>query len=346
MPNLFSGRIGGRLFPRRLSSPQRPLFLVTLAPHPHSPLVCSACGELAGALLAAQAGGPRPVRQGRADARGAERTSRRRAHPQGLQHVIDAYRKVYYVAPASSKADASVVAVAELLAEMGRTFSPGEKDLRAAISRIRVPAPRISRQQVPLRGAVHHRADLQARTWTTMPRRARDLRGFVKHYPHNSLVAQARQELAELNQPKQPAATTAKKQQPVDEAHIQPPPPPNPDQATEPPIPVAQHKPGTALPLVTGIRLLVDARLHPRGHRCGRRGEVRSRTRAQSRPHLLRPAQYQAGVGAGGQELRCAGRIPEEDSRGAISAGIPRAWCWRWPTSPITRPSCCPIPTG
>ena len=49
------------------------------------------------------------------------------------QHVADAYRKVYYVAPDSSKADASVVAVAELLAEMGRQFQPGDKDLNAAI---------------------------------------------------------------------------------------------------------------------------------------------------------------------------------------------------------------------
>ena len=49
------------------------------------------------------------------------------------QHVADAYRKVYYVAPASSKADASVIAVAEILATMGRQFQPGEKDLRSAI---------------------------------------------------------------------------------------------------------------------------------------------------------------------------------------------------------------------
>src|SRR5664279_3978622 len=35
------------------------------------------------------------------------------------QKVADAYRKVYYVSPASSKADASVMAVAEILAEMG-----------------------------------------------------------------------------------------------------------------------------------------------------------------------------------------------------------------------------------
>ena len=38
------------------------------------------------------------------------------------QSVIDAYRRVYFGAPASSKADASVVAVAELQVEMGRRF--------------------------------------------------------------------------------------------------------------------------------------------------------------------------------------------------------------------------------
>ena len=36
------------------------------------------------------------------------------------QRVIDAYRRVYFTSPVSGKADASVVAVAELLAEMGR----------------------------------------------------------------------------------------------------------------------------------------------------------------------------------------------------------------------------------
>ncbi len=37
-----------------------------------------------------------------------------------FQKVIDAYRKVYYVAPSSVKADASVLAVAELLDDQGR----------------------------------------------------------------------------------------------------------------------------------------------------------------------------------------------------------------------------------
>ena len=49
------------------------------------------------------------------------------------QRVIDAYRRVYYTSPASSKADASVVAVAELLAEMGRALG-NPKVSQAAIT--------------------------------------------------------------------------------------------------------------------------------------------------------------------------------------------------------------------
>ena len=46
--------------------------------------------------------------------------------------MIAAYRRVYYGSPASSKADPSVVAVAELLTEMGRRFDD-DKALRSAI---------------------------------------------------------------------------------------------------------------------------------------------------------------------------------------------------------------------
>src|SRR5512146_2412777 len=39
-----------------------------------------------------------------------------------FQKVIEAYRKVYYTAPSSSKADDAVLAVAELLYEQGRAL--------------------------------------------------------------------------------------------------------------------------------------------------------------------------------------------------------------------------------
>src|SRR5689334_10932246 len=46
--------------------------------------------------------------------------------------VMDAYRKVYYTAPNSSKADASALAVGELMVEYGRAFND-EKSFRDAI---------------------------------------------------------------------------------------------------------------------------------------------------------------------------------------------------------------------
>ena len=52
------------------------------------------------------------------------------------QRVIDSYRRVYFGSPASSKADPSVVATAELMVEMGRRFDDN-KILRGAIEQYR-----------------------------------------------------------------------------------------------------------------------------------------------------------------------------------------------------------------
>ena len=49
------------------------------------------------------------------------------------QRVINAYRNVYFGAPTSTKADPSVVAVAETLVEMGRRFDD-DKILNEAIA--------------------------------------------------------------------------------------------------------------------------------------------------------------------------------------------------------------------
>ena len=49
------------------------------------------------------------------------------------QRVINAYRNVYFGAPTSTKADPSVVAVAETLVEMGRRFED-DKILNEAIA--------------------------------------------------------------------------------------------------------------------------------------------------------------------------------------------------------------------
>jgi N-acetylmuramoyl-L-alanine amidase len=55
---------------------------------------------------------------------------------QEYQRVIDSYRRVYFGSPASSKADPSVVATAELMVEMGRRFDDN-KILRGAIDQYR-----------------------------------------------------------------------------------------------------------------------------------------------------------------------------------------------------------------
>ena len=157
------------------------------------------------------------------------------------QRVVDAYRKVYYVAPGSSKADASVVAAAELLAEMGRQFQPGDKDLNAAIReyeflRREYPGSKYRFQALFTIGQIYKEDlgdDQEART---------TFQEFLTHYPRNSLAPEAQKALAELNHPK-----PAKK--PAEEARSEPLTIPAEDSGVAPP---ARKK--TGLPLVTGIR--------------------------------------------------------------------------------------------
>ncbi len=117
------------------------------------------------------------------------------------QKVADAYRKVYYVSPESSKADASVVAVAEILAEMGRQFSPDDKDLHAAIAqyeflRREYPGSKYRVEALFTIGQIY-KEDLgdDAAAKATFEE-------FLKHYPRNQLAAKAQEALAELNRPK------------------------------------------------------------------------------------------------------------------------------------------------
>jgi N-acetylmuramoyl-L-alanine amidase len=157
------------------------------------------------------------------------------------QRVADAYRKVYYVAPASSKADTSVVAVAEILADMGRQFQPDDKDLRAAISqyeflRREYPGSKYRFQALFTIGQIY-KEDLDDDDAARQT-----FQEFLKHYPRNSLAADAKQALAELNHP-QPS------KKPIEEAHT------NKDEtpAAEP-ASLSAAKKKSALSMVTGIR--------------------------------------------------------------------------------------------
>ena len=118
---------------------------------------------------------------------------------QDYQKVIDAYRKVYYTAPTSVKADASVLAVAELLDDQGRIFSD-PKSFKDAIGQLV-----FLRREYP--GSKH-----RAEALFTIGEIYRDdlddgkeakatFEDFIKHYPLNSRAQEARKAIAEIDNP-------------------------------------------------------------------------------------------------------------------------------------------------
>ena len=121
------------------------------------------------------------------------------------QRVISAYRRVYYGAPASAKADRSVAAVADLLAEMGRSFN-NERDLRSAIGQYKFlrreyPGSR-DRFQALFNIAQIYQDDLKDPTQAKAA-----FEEFLRRYPRNRLADAARNALA---QPVQQAAIRSK----------------------------------------------------------------------------------------------------------------------------------------
>ncbi|HEX3469719.1 MAG TPA: AMIN domain-containing protein, partial [Silvibacterium sp.] len=120
------------------------------------------------------------------------------------EHAVDAYRAVYHGDPASAKADASVLAVADLLAEEGRVFQD-EKALRDAIGqyeflRNAYPWSRYRFSALLTEGEIYLR-DLNDRE------RARaTFQEFLRLYPQSPLANEARVELSNLHSPPGKAA--------------------------------------------------------------------------------------------------------------------------------------------
>ena len=163
------------------------------------------------------------------------------------QHVIDAYRRVYYAAPASSKADQSIMAVAELLAETARQFAPDEKDLHAAIGqyeflRREYPGSKYRMEALFAIGKIYQE-DLD----DTQNARA-TFEEFLHRYPHDERAPKAKEALAELEHPKKKKSeikeATAVKPSPLPPA-VQP-------TVTDTSASIAAKR--TPLELVTGIR--------------------------------------------------------------------------------------------
>ena len=111
------------------------------------------------------------------------------------QHVIAAYRRVYYGSPASSKADPSVVAVAELLTEMGRRFND-DKALHAAIGQYKFlrreyPGSRDRFEALFTIGQIYH-DDLNDAAQAKLT-----FEEFLHRYPHHHLADDARKALSD-----------------------------------------------------------------------------------------------------------------------------------------------------
>jgi N-acetylmuramoyl-L-alanine amidase len=130
------------------------------------------------------------------------------------QRVLNAYRNVYLGAPASTKADPSVVAVAETLVEMGRRFND-DKVLNEAIEQYKFlrreyPGSKYRFDGLFTIGEIY-KDDLND------PEAAHAaFQEFLHRYPHNRLADGAREAIVELNKeakaekPAEPQKSTEK----------------------------------------------------------------------------------------------------------------------------------------
>jgi N-acetylmuramoyl-L-alanine amidase len=114
------------------------------------------------------------------------------------QRVMDAYRRVYFGSPTSSKSDASVVAVAELQVEMGRRFDD-TKILQSAVRqyeflRREYPGSKYRFDALFTIGEIY-KDDLDD------PEEAQaTFEEFLHRYPRNRLAEDAREAIADLKQ--------------------------------------------------------------------------------------------------------------------------------------------------
>jgi len=114
------------------------------------------------------------------------------------QRVINAYRNVYFGAPTSTKADPSVVAVAETLVEMGRRFND-DKILNEAIAQYKFlrkeyPGSKYRCDALFTIGEIY-KYDLND------PEQARAVfEEFVHRYPHNRLAEDAQQAVVQFDE--------------------------------------------------------------------------------------------------------------------------------------------------
>lgn len=125
------------------------------------------------------------------------------------QRVIDAYRRVYFGSPTASKADPSVVAVAELQVEMGRRFNDNEI-LRSAVKQLEFlrreyPGSKYRFDALFTIGQIYKEdLDDAAKARVTFGE-------FLRRYPRNRLASDAQSAIAELDRQAEAAKLAAEK---------------------------------------------------------------------------------------------------------------------------------------
>lgn len=112
--------------------------------------------------------------------------------------VMDAYRKVYYTAPNSNKADSAVLAVAELLDDQGRVLNDA-KSYKDAIGQLvflrrEYPGSKYRVEALFTIGEIY-RDDLNDNAQAKAT-----FQDYLKHYPNSSLAPKARQALADIGE--------------------------------------------------------------------------------------------------------------------------------------------------
>jgi len=111
------------------------------------------------------------------------------------ERVINAYRRVYLESPTSTKADPSVVAVAQLLEEMGRRFADDDV-LRSAIRQYQ-----FLRQQYPGSkarfGVLFRIGEIYKEDLHDTEHADAVFQDFLRRYPRNQFAEEARKALAE-----------------------------------------------------------------------------------------------------------------------------------------------------
>ena len=120
------------------------------------------------------------------------------------EKVMDAYRKVYHTAPTSVKADAAVVAVAELLAESARVLDD-EKRFQSAIGqyeflRKEYPGSKYRFDALFTIGEIYHE-DLD-----DAEKAKENFEEFLRRYPNHRLAEDARTELHKIQEQEAVAA--------------------------------------------------------------------------------------------------------------------------------------------